>query len=157
MDATAYLLERSGDIMGAFKLILEVGLFWFIHCHCFVYNSIQGWHTILRFFEGALSLSNTKGESINRIHICMYLIACSKILPLASGCVWLLEHPLRSRITWPQCVCIGSSYWRLWSKLTPNMRQVALCQNKSDISGTFEMKHPTLSSTHRLGQASCSL
>ena len=28
MDATAYLLERSGDIMGAFKLILEVRPFY---------------------------------------------------------------------------------------------------------------------------------
>ena len=59
MDATAYLLERSGDIMGAFKLILEVG---FIHLNCFACNSIQGWHKILHFILGVLPLSNRKGN-----------------------------------------------------------------------------------------------
>lgn len=43
MDATAYLLERSGDILGAFKLIKEVYLY-FVHVvlYSYVYMCISG-------------------------------------------------------------------------------------------------------------------
>ena len=49
MDATAYLLERSGDILGAFKLIREVSarVLAFPVSKCIHFSMFHYWHISL--------------------------------------------------------------------------------------------------------------